>query len=67
LLLIINGEEREIGASRTLSDLVRELDLTAPNFAVAVNNQVISKSEYDSTPIREGDQVEIVHAVGGGL
>ena len=65
--LTINGEDREILKSRTLADLTRELDIQAPNYAMALNKQVIPKSNYATTPIQENDQVEIVHAVGGGV
>ncbi|MEK9629603.1 MAG: sulfur carrier protein ThiS [Nitrospinota bacterium] len=65
--LTINGEKREIKESQNLADLVKELDIQAPNFAMALNQQVVPRSKYDSTPIKENDQVEIVHAVGGGI
>ena len=65
--LTINGENREILKSQTLEDLARELDIQAPNFAMALNQQVVPKSKYSTTPIRENDEVEIVHAVGGGI
>ena len=65
--LTINGEKREIVKSQTLEELIRELNIQAPNFAVALNQQVIPKSKYASTAIQENDEVEIVHAVGGGV
>ena len=65
--LTINGENREILKSQNLEDLARELDIQAPNFAMALNMQVIPKSKYATTQIQENDQVEIVHAVGGGV
>jgi sulfur carrier protein len=65
--LTINGEKREILKSQTLEELVRELNIQAPNFAMALNQQVIPKSKYTTTPIQENDEVEIVHAVGGGV
>lgn len=65
--LTINGEKREIKESQNLADLVKELDIQAPNFAMALNQQVVPRSKYDSTAIKENDQVEIVHAVGGGI
>ena len=58
---------REILKSQTLEELVRELNIQAPNFAMALNQQVIPKSKYTTTPIQENDEVEIVHAVGGGV
>ena len=65
--LTINGEKREIKKSQNLSDLVKELDIKAPNFAMALNQHVVPKSKYYSTVIKENDQIEIVHAVGGGI
>ena len=65
--LTINGEKREILKSQTLGELIRELNIQAPNFAMALNQQVIPKSKYATTPIQENDEVEIVHAVGGGV
>jgi sulfur carrier protein len=67
LKLTINGEDREISKSQNLAQLVQELDIQAPNFAMALNKQVIPSSKYATTPIKENDQVEIVHAVGGGI
>ncbi len=65
--LTINGEDREILQSQNLEDLIRELDIQAPNIAMALNQQVVPRSKYASTPIQENDQIEIVHAVGGGI
>ena len=65
--LIINGKEREVHSSKTVTELVQELKIDAPNIAVALNCQVIPKSQYPETLINEGDQIEIVHAVGGGV
>tara|TARA_B100000676_G_scaffold232394_1_gene231265 strand:- start:214 stop:417 length:204 start_codon:yes stop_codon:yes gene_type:complete len=67
LELIINGELRKINESQNLADLVKELDIQFPNFAIALNQQVVPRSKYDSTAIKENDQIEIVHAVGGGI
>ena len=58
--LTINGEKREILKSQTLGELIRELNIQAPNFAMALNQQVIPKSKYATTPIQENDEVEIV-------
>ena len=65
--LTINGEQRVIKESQNLADLIKELDIKAPNFAMALNQQVVPRSKYDSTSINENDKVEIVHAVGGGI
>jgi thiamine biosynthesis protein ThiS len=65
--LTINGEERDIYSSSTVTELIAELEIVAPNIAVAVNHQVVPRSQYPVTPVQEGDAIEIVHAVGGGV
>jgi sulfur carrier protein len=65
--LTINGDKREVKESQNLTDLVKELDIQAPNFAIALNQQVVPRSKFDSTTIKDNDKVEIVHAVGGGI
>ncbi len=67
LELTINGEKRKINESQNLADLIKELDIQAPHFAMALNQQVVPRSKYESTVIKENDQIEIVHAVGGGI
>ena len=65
--LIVNGEEKEINKDRlTIKELVKELGIKVPNYAVAVGLDVIPKSEYESYELKDGDKVEIVTFVGGG-
>ena len=66
MLLNINGEDKRLSASHTVAEMVRELEIDVPHFAVALNYNVVPKSQYESTPLNDGDKVEIVHAVGGG-
>ena len=67
MLLNINGQEKEICSSTNLEELLRELGIFSPHCAVALNQEVVPSSKRNQTKIREGDSVEIVHAVGGGL
>ena len=64
--LVINGQEKDLRSSGTISQMLKELDITGSHIAVALNFQVVPRSSYDQTPLNEGDKVEIVHAVGGG-
>ena len=65
--LTVNGEQRDLRDSETVEALLRELDISGTHIAVAVNLQVVPRSSYRQTRLQEGDKVEIVHAVGGGL
>ncbi|MDQ7055770.1 MAG: sulfur carrier protein ThiS [Persephonella sp.] len=64
--IILNGEEKEVKEGITVQELIEELRIKAPNYAVAVGMEVIPKSEYSSYRLKEGDRVEIVTFVGGG-
>ena len=66
--LRLNGEEKEVGQILTLMDLLRGLgiDPGAPGIAVAVNGRVIPRPDFNSTPVQEGDRIEVVRAVQGG-
>jgi len=64
--LVINGQEKDLQSSGTIAQMLKELEITGSHIAVALNFQVVPRSNYDQTPLHEGDKVEIVHAVGGG-
>ncbi|NPA57974.1 MAG: sulfur carrier protein ThiS [Aquificae bacterium] len=64
--ITVNGEEREVKEGTTIKELVDQLGIKAPNYAVAVGMEVIPKSEYETYRLKEGDRVEIVTFVGGG-
>ena len=64
--IVLNGEARGLEPGTTLATLVASLDLGGRRMAVEVNEEVIPRSEYADHVFREGDRVEIVHAVGGG-
>ena len=64
--LVINGQEKDLQSGTTITQMLKELDITGSHIAVALNFQVVPRSNYDQTPLHEGDKVEIVHAVGGG-
>ncbi|OGQ49269.1 MAG: thiamine biosynthesis protein ThiS [Deltaproteobacteria bacterium RIFCSPLOWO2_02_FULL_47_10] len=66
LYIMVNGERHEAAGTETLAELLAKLKLNAQYLAVAVNNKVIPKSEYSLTKIKEGDALEVIHAVGGG-
>ncbi|XKH60092.1 sulfur carrier protein ThiS [Halomonas sediminis] len=62
----LNGEPHAVDSAATAADLVETLGLTGRRIAVEVNEQIVPRSQLAETPLRDGDQVEIVHAIGGG-
>jgi thiamine biosynthesis protein ThiS len=64
--VIINGEAQALTAGVTIADLVSRLGLNQRRIAVELNREIIAREEYGSLVLADGDQVEIVHFVGGG-
>lgn len=64
--LMVNGEEHNFPSNLSLRELFDHLGLKDLRFAVAVNQQIIPRSEVNDFQMNEGDAIEIVHAVGGG-
>lgn len=62
----INGEVRELPDGLTVGLLLEMLGTSRSGIAVARNQRVVRRTEYDSDRIGEGDRVEIIKAVAGG-
>ena len=64
--LTVNGEARDLAAVSDLAALVALLGLDSRKVAIERNLAIVPRSLYGSTPVVEGDQIEIVHFIGGG-
>jgi sulfur carrier protein len=61
----VNGEPRDIASSH-LDALLAELEYEGTHFAIALNYDVLPKSRWAQTPIRSGDEIEIITPRQGG-
>jgi thiamine biosynthesis protein ThiS len=66
LTLTINGEAREVPGPATLEDLLSHLDLDPRGVVVEHNRAIVRRPQLGKVRVSDGDQVEIVHFVGGG-
>lgn len=62
----VNGEKRRIAPGTTVRALLAQMSLERQGIAVARNEEVVRRSEWDTTKLQNEDRVEIIHAVGGG-
>ena len=62
----LNGDPFALTAPLTISGLLALLKVDPRRVAVEHNVVVLKRSAYDTTPLAEGDTVEIVNFVGGG-
>jgi len=64
--VFVNGDEKDFSSSISLTELITQLDLPAPRIAVELNREVVRRSDWGSTMLKDEDRIEIVHFVGGG-
>ncbi|MEN0105757.1 MAG: sulfur carrier protein ThiS [Pseudomonas sp.] len=62
----LNGESFELPDGQTVADLLVRLDLTGRRVAVELNLDIVPRSQHGETVLRDGDSLEVVHAIGGG-
>jgi thiamine biosynthesis protein ThiS len=62
----INGEPHESPAGITVEALLTELGIDPRSGAVERNREIVPKSAYGITVLRDGDCLEIIQFVGGG-
>jgi len=64
--ITLNGEPRAVPGSMTVTALLDELGLAEKRVAVERNGVIVPRSRHAETTVAAGDQIEIVHAIGGG-
>lgn len=64
--LIVNGEKTHLDHAPNVAALVAALELDSRKLAVELNLEIVPKSLYAQTPLKDGDRLEIVQFVGGG-
>jgi len=64
--IFLNGEERELPAGLTVTDLLHQLNMQVDQVAVEQNMKILDRSELTGCTIHEGDRIEIISFMGGG-
>lgn len=64
--IMINGESRELAAGLTVAALLTHLGIDTRKVAVERNLEIVPKSTFATTEVRDGDRLEVVHFIGGG-
>jgi sulfur carrier protein len=63
--VLVNGKSTSLPGVATVRELLARLELRG-RVAVEINEHIVPQSEFESHPVRDGDRIEIVHAIGGG-
>lgn len=64
--IMLNGQPRAFPDPLTVTALLEAEGLGGRRVAVEVNGEIVPRSRHPEYALRDGDRVEIVHALGGG-
>jgi sulfur carrier protein len=65
--LVINGEQIDCGDSTTVSELLVEQKVKMPDMvSVELNGQILRRTEFEQTVLKNDDKVEFLYFMGGG-
>ncbi len=64
--ITLNGEKHTLIEASSVLDLLHSLEIDPEKVAVEVDRQIIRPPHWESTTVRAGAVIEIVHFVGGG-
>lgn len=62
----LNGKDREIESDLSVRDLLESLELNPHMVVVELNRKILPRDAIGDVRVEDGDQVEVVHFVGGG-
>jgi len=64
--ITLNGHPQDYADDLTVTQLLNEAGYAGRRVAVEVNHEIVPRSQHNAYALRNGDKVEIVHAIGGG-
>ncbi len=64
--ITVNGERRQAPRGQTVPELLASLEIPADRVAIELNREILKKDRWESTRLAGGEELEIVHFVGGG-
>ncbi|MEM6910566.1 MAG: sulfur carrier protein ThiS [Verrucomicrobiota bacterium] len=64
--VVLNGEERNLAAELTVTQLLTNLELGSVPVLVERNGEALFPRDYPQTHLADGDRLEIVRVVAGG-
>ena len=65
--LIVNGKETEFNTGLTVNELLVEQKVKMPDMvSVELNDQILKRSDFEDTVLKDGDKVEFLYYMGGG-
>ena len=64
--IVVNHKKKTVAEAIALDSLLSDLNIEQQGIAVAINNQIITKSDWNNTTLKENDAITIIQATQGG-
>lgn len=65
--ITVSGETKDVADGITVTELMEQEKVETPEYvSVSVNEEFISRGDFSSTKLNEGDTVEFLYFMGGG-
>ena len=66
--ITVAGEKKEVAEEITVAALIEQENVETPQYVtVSVNEEFIESGAFESTVLKEGDEVEFLYFMGGGI
>jgi sulfur carrier protein len=66
ITIYVNNSSREVRPNTTVSEILSQLDILSKGIAIAINENIILKGEWNSTVVNSNDNILIIKATQGG-
>ena len=65
--LVVNGKNTDITDELTVKELLTQEDVRMPEMvSVELNGQILKRSQFETTRLRQDDKLEFLYYMGGG-
>ena len=65
-MITVNGDPYPYSEAMTVASLMKAKRFIFSNIVVRINDELVHKDKWDTTPVNDGDEVEMAHIFGGG-
>ncbi|MGI6093568.1 MAG: sulfur carrier protein ThiS [Veillonellaceae bacterium] len=64
--IVVNGEEIQLTKGSTVEQLLEQMGLKGRHLVIELNEQILTRQDWETVALQDGDRLEIVTFVGGG-
>ena len=64
--IFINGDLKKFPSETNIVSVLESLNVSSKHIAIEINENLVFRSDWQETNLKDGDKVEIVKAIGGG-